>query len=61
MTYDEKRNLTAADVTLDGEPARICGAKLRFAVVRSDSGRQVEYAWPTVARIVAASGDFRTY
>jgi hypothetical protein len=43
-------------VTLDGEPATISGAQLRFAMVRSRSGKSAEFAWPTVARVVHKSG-----
>lgn len=60
---DERRELAdTRGLTLDGEPAVIVGARNPFAKVatlRSD-GPVVEFAWPTVARIVAAGGAFRS-
>ena len=46
-------------VTLDGEPAQVCGYNLRFPVVRS-AKTSAEFAWETVARVVAAGGAFES-
>lgn len=65
MTYTgpdpvvDRRGLCEATVTLDGMPARVCGARNDFATVRN-ARYGVEFAWPTVARIVAAGGQFRS-
>lgn len=49
-----------AGATLDGQPAVISGWLLPFAKVsRLDGcGGEVEFAWPTVARIVELGGRF---
>lgn len=48
-------------VTLDGHPAVISGARERFASVRTlTGGYGTEWAWSTVARVVANGGDFRS-
>jgi len=48
-------------VTLDGKPAKIGGARNEFATVRLiRSGLSAEFAWPTVARIVARGGEFKS-
>lgn len=53
----ERYRLAAADVTLDGEPAKIVGVANLFATVMTRDGRhEGEWAWPTAARIVAESG-----
>jgi hypothetical protein len=60
-TLDGRRELCAARVTLNGEPAAISGARHDYAMVRQlASGLGAEWAWPTVARIVAAGGEFRS-
>ena len=50
-------------VRLNDYPARIVGYRLDFATVATWGAKSprvaVEYAWPTVDRIVAAGGDFR--
>lgn len=58
-----KRELCQAeDVTLDGKPAMIMGARNAFATVATLNvdGPAVEFAWPTVARIVANGGAFKS-
>jgi hypothetical protein len=58
-TLAERRELCGTeDVTLDGVPAMIMGAANKFAQVATlhIGGPAVEYAWPTVARIVASGG-----
>jgi len=60
-TLDQRRDLCSIDVTLDGKPARIAGAKLPFAIVReAQSTKSVEFAWETVVRIIANGGAFRS-
>ncbi|AEQ21098.1 hypothetical protein E3_1800 [Rhodococcus phage E3] len=49
-----RRDLVRTEgVTLDGDPAKISGARLDFPVIVSRSGKAVEYSWLTVARKVA--------
>jgi hypothetical protein len=63
MTLQAKRELCwTEDVTLDGQPAMIMGARNAFATVATlhIGGPAVEFAWPTVARIVADGAAFRS-
>ena len=62
MTRDDRRALCGTRVTLDGHAAVIGGAALPYALITRLDGRggSVEYAWPTVARVVAAGGRFRS-
>jgi hypothetical protein len=60
-TLDERMALCEAKVTLNGKPAWISGARLRFAAVTDrKTGLSAEWAWPTVARIVARDGAFES-
>jgi hypothetical protein len=60
-TQEQRRELCAAEVTLNGKRARITGAKREFArVTVLPDGPGYEWAWETVARIVAAGGQFRS-
>ena len=55
---DERRALVeTTGVTLDGKPARITGYRNSFATVQNKSC-EVEFAWPTVKRIVERDGKF---
>ncbi len=60
ISRDDKVKLISARVTLDGAPATIGGTALPFAEVSRLDGKggRVEYAWTTVARIVANGGRF---
>lgn len=61
ITYDRRCELIAEHVTLDGKPAIITGSKQRFATVAQlGSALKVEFAWATVARIVANGGAFKS-
>ena len=61
MTLADKRELCTAEVTLDDRRARITGARNAFAmVVTLPDGPGYEYAWSTVARVVAAGGAFKS-
>lgn len=62
MTLDEKQALCEAEVTLNGDRARVSGAQLRFArVTQLESGLGAEWAWETVAHIVNnKEGRFRS-
>jgi hypothetical protein len=54
-----RRELCTAAVTLDGAPAMVCGVQERFATVATLDGKwSAEWAWETVARIVADGGAF---
>jgi len=51
----------AEGVTLDGKRAKISGYRNDFATVTAlPDGARYEWAWPTVARIVAAGGAFKS-
>lgn len=53
----ERYDLAAAEVTLDGQPAKIIGVRNSFATVQSRDGRlSAEWAWSTAALIVAERG-----
>lgn len=57
----ERRALCSARVTLNGSPAVISGAQREFAHVTDLATRlSAEWAWETVARVVAAGGAFRS-
>ena len=61
LTEDQRYDLANTPVTLNGEPAQIAGVKLPFAGVRNlKTGESYQWAWETVARIVANGGDFRS-
>jgi hypothetical protein len=56
-TRDQQAALCATSVTLNGEPARITGAGQPFArVVQTRTGLGAEWAWVTVAHVVANHG-----
>lgn len=60
ITLDERRKLCDAHVTLNGNPAIVCGTHNDFATVATlPNGARYEYAWATVARIVANGGAFK--
>lgn len=64
-TLDERVALTETPVTLDDRPARVTGYRNDFATVTSvsesnDPARSAEWAWPTIARIVAKGGSFQS-
>ena len=61
LTLDERRELCAATVTLNGEPAAIRGAQCDYGTVGTmPNGPAHEWAWPTIARIVARDGAFQS-
>jgi len=60
MNLNTKYDLIVKPVTLDGKPARITGAMLRYAVVRDENGRSFEWAWESVQAIVAKGGNFQS-
>lgn len=66
LTLDERRDLCAAEVTLNGKPAQIVGAKDLFATVRTvgpwtpeNKTLSAQWAWHTAREIVAKGGEFR--
>lgn len=62
ITTEQKYELAEARVTLDGKPATIRGVRNQFATVATVAvdGPAVEFAWTTVARVVANGGAFRS-
>lgn len=57
----ERRALCATEgVTLNGERARIIGARDTFAwVVQLKTGLQAEYSWESVKRVLSKNKAFR--
>jgi len=52
-------NSRFVNMTINGEPAVLCGRLLDFPVVRSlDGVYHAAFAWKTVERILANGGDF---
>lgn len=53
-----RQELADAEVTLDGQRAKILGTSNDFATVRSleDHARSGEWSWETVERIIAVNG-----
>jgi len=58
ITQDQKDDLIYEKATLDGSPATIRGRLLKYAVVSRiyTPSHSVEFAWDTVAHIVANRG-----
>jgi hypothetical protein len=53
LSEDERYELVAQSVTLNGERAKVCGVKLDFPrVVQVKSGLSVEFSWPTVQHVI---------
>lgn len=61
LTLQQRRDLVAVPVTLDGEPAVITGAQNEFATIATlRGGRAAPWSWPAAERVVQAGGHFRT-
>lgn len=62
ISYDERLKLCQANVTLDGRPARVMGAKFKFAAVvfDGDSMTGYQWSWSAVKRIIANGGKFKS-
>ena len=59
--YIDRHALVLAAVTLDGKRARVSGIRNDFATVTdSATGMAVEFAWPTVERVVRNGGAFKS-
>ena len=57
VCYDERKDIMAKKVTLNGNPATISGGMTRFAVVRQLNGdERYEWSWETVKNIVNNKG-----
>jgi hypothetical protein len=53
VNVTEKYRLIDSRVTLNGKPAKVCGAQLPWAfVVTLDSRLSAEYAWNTVQHVI---------
>jgi len=60
IDIDTRRALCALPCTLDGKPAAISGAARDFATVRDlKTGQGADWAWDTVARVMARDAAFR--
>ena len=56
-----RRSLCERSCTLNGKPGQVTGARNPFAyVLDRDTGLGCEYAWPTVERVLAAGGRFKS-
>jgi hypothetical protein len=58
------KELAGSRVIMDGRPAKVVGAKLKFAHVYTiDNGPELhaEYAWPTVKRLIDKGSEFKSY
>lgn len=57
-----RHEMIEAPVTLNGQPAKVVGAKLDFAhVVDLATGLSAEWAWSTVEHVITnRNGEFRT-
>lgn len=61
LTESERRSLAAGTVMLDGVSATITGVRNDFATIVARDGRKVDFAWSTVATVVATrNGSFRS-
>jgi hypothetical protein len=61
VSLEARFSLCEADVTLNGLPAKVCGARNRFATVRQlSSGLSAEWSWVAVVRVVSNGGDFQS-
>lgn len=59
VPMERRRELIDTPVTLNGEPAKVCGFQLDFPVVRSRKCH-AEFAWQTVDHVVKnRDGAFR--
>ena len=60
-TTQDGREYVGAECTLDGRRAIVCGRLLAFGWVATlPDGPRVEYAWPTIARVMSAGGRFES-
>lgn len=61
-SFDARRELVSAVVTLNGRPAKISGIYNDAATVwpLDNPAAGVAFAWATVERIVAAGGAFKS-
>lgn len=58
---ERRRELIETRVTLNGNPARITGARSRFATVTDLTTRlSAEWSWEAVERVVAKGGRFES-
>ena len=58
---ERRLELCSAKVTLNGNRAVIGGASNQFATIHDlITGMSVEFAWPTVDRIVKRDGKFKS-
>lgn len=64
LNRDRAYALTLADgvqITLDGEKAKITGARMDFATVVSyESNKRFEWAWDTIVRVLLKDGAFKS-
>jgi hypothetical protein len=62
ITHEQKVGFCArSDITLDGQPARIIGARQDFGkVILRATGLGAEWSWETIASVCADDGAFRS-
>ena len=57
VTYEQRKEIMAQPVTLNGKPATVSGGMTKFAVIRQlGGGLSFEWSWSAVARIVKNKG-----
>ena len=58
---DAGRLFVGDECTIDGKPATVTGRQLDFGIVAElPHGLRVEFAWPTIARIMDNGGRFKS-
>jgi hypothetical protein len=61
VSAPDGRSFVGQECTLDGKPATVAGRLLDHGIVAQyPQGLRVEFAWPTIARIMTAGGEFRS-
>lgn len=60
-TAEHRRELCNRPCTINGRPAQISGALLRFAIVSDrESGLHCEYSWQAIENVMEKGGAFRS-
>jgi hypothetical protein len=62
ITREDRQQMCSAEVTLNGEPARITGSGTAYArVTQKRTGLGCEFAWATAKRVLANGGHFKSF
>ena len=61
VSTEQRRELCDAEVILNGHRAKVSGVRMPYASVTDlSTGLSAEWAWPTVALVVARGGAFKS-